>query len=289
MEHTPKDTVVIYHAQCTDGFGAAYAAWKKFGESASYIPLKTQVECPEGLTGKTLYILDYSFDHDTLLRLRERNDVVVVIDHHASAEAAVTSFPENVFAHDHSGAVLAWQYFHKDTEVPELLRYVEDHDLWRFALPDNRAFNAALGLYEYDLATWDRLTEDLRDPHFRAQFIERGEAIAQFEDRLVDQLLTYRERVHFAGHEVWALNASRTYRSILGHRLASLNEEVGGIALGIVYYRNQGGVHISLRSNGDVDVAALAQKYGGGGHKNAASIRVPSFADLPFSYLEERG
>ena len=34
---TLKKIVVIYHDQCRDGFGAAYAAWKKFGDDASYI------------------------------------------------------------------------------------------------------------------------------------------------------------------------------------------------------------------------------------------------------------
>lgn len=37
-----KEIVIIYHAQCRDGLGSAYAAWKKFGDNASYIPRKTQ-------------------------------------------------------------------------------------------------------------------------------------------------------------------------------------------------------------------------------------------------------
>lgn len=27
---------VLYHADCPDGFGSAYAAWLRFGDSASY-------------------------------------------------------------------------------------------------------------------------------------------------------------------------------------------------------------------------------------------------------------
>ena len=33
-----KSIVVIYHGRCRDGFAAAYAAWKKFGDKASYLP-----------------------------------------------------------------------------------------------------------------------------------------------------------------------------------------------------------------------------------------------------------
>ena len=28
--------LVIYHANCADGFGAAFAAWLKFGDEAEY-------------------------------------------------------------------------------------------------------------------------------------------------------------------------------------------------------------------------------------------------------------
>jgi len=285
MKEKLKDVVVIYHAQCADGFGAAFAAWKKFGDTATYIPLKNQVELPSGLTDKELYIVDYSFDKPTLEQLRIKNKSVVVIDHHKTAEEAVTAFPENIFDLEHSGAVLAWQYFHPDTKVPELLLYVEDHDIWKFALPNNREFNSALKQQANTFENWDILITKLNDETFRNSFIESGLIISKFEDSLVENLLTFKERVLFEGHEVWALNVSRFYRSILGHKLASLNQDVGQTALGIVYYRNLGAVHISLRSNGDVDVSEIAKKYGGGGHKNAASIRVDSFADLPFTFI----
>lgn len=280
-----SNTIVIYHAQCKDGFGAAFAAWKKFGDGATYIPLKTQAELPQGLTGKELYIVDYSFDLPTLTALHERNERVVVIDHHVSAQAAVTAFPENVFDIGHSGAVLAWHYFHPDTPVPKLLLYIEDHDIWKFALPHNQAINAALALEEATFARWDVLAAELETSEGFAAFVEAGTVIAKASDALVDELLTYRERVLFEGHEVYAVNIARPHRSIVGHHLARMNAEAGGIALGIVYYRNDGAVHISLRSEGDVDVSKIAEWYGGGGHKHAASIRAASFADLPFTFL----
>lgn len=280
-----KDIVIIYHDQCRDGFGSAYAAWKKFGYDASYIPCKTQDPVPEGLTDKELYILDYSFKKPELDQLVASNKKVVVIDHHATAEAAVKAFPDNVFDNEHSGAVLSWEYFHPDTQVPVLLKYIEDHDLWKFELPHNREFGAALGEYVQDFETWDQLARNMEDTDAFTSFISHGGVIAGFEDKLVDNMLRFRELVEFEGHQVYALNAERIYRSILGHKLATLNGEANRIELGIVYYRYDGMVHCSLRSNGDVDVAAIAQKYGGGGHKNAASIRAASFADLPFKFI----
>jgi oligoribonuclease NrnB/cAMP/cGMP phosphodiesterase (DHH superfamily) len=280
-----KDVVIIYHAQCPDGFGSAYSAWKKFGDTASYLPLKTQSELPSGLNNKEIYILDYSFDKPTLEQLSLNNRSIVVIDHHRSAEATVTSFPQNIFDLNHSGAVLSWQYFHPDTEVPELLNYIEDHDLWKFSLPKNREFNSSLTQYPPTFENWDQLINNLKDETFKKDFLEKGSIISKFEDSLVDRLIEYKELVSFEGHEVWALNVSRIYRSILGHHLATINQTEGKIALGIVYYRNKGLVHVSLRSNGDVDVSAIAQKYGGGGHKNASAFKVNSFAELPFTFI----
>jgi len=286
MEQKPlKDIVVIYHDPCRDGFGAAFAAWKKFGDSASYIGMRTQMEPPENLSDKEVYILDYSFDKDTLQRLVDTNKSVVVIDHHQSAREAVESFPGNIFDNDHSGAVLSWQYFHPDTPVPELLKQVEDHDLWKFELPDNREYNTAIGLYPQTFRAWNLMVEKLSDLKERTGFVAKGRLVAKFEDKLVKNMLEYKERVRFEGHEVWAINAERTYRSILGNRLAGFNLQDGQTPIGIVYYRFGGAVHVSLRSHGDTDVAEIAQKYGGGGHKNAASIRVKSFAELPFEFV----
>ena len=31
--------LVIYHANCADGFGAAFAAWLKLGNEAEYLPM----------------------------------------------------------------------------------------------------------------------------------------------------------------------------------------------------------------------------------------------------------
>lgn len=280
----PKETVIIYHDQCRDGFGSAYAAWKKFGEDASYIPRKTQEPVPEGLQNKEIYILDYSFSKPELEKLVAENKKVVVIDHHATSKEAVTSFPDNIYADDHSGAVLSWQYFHPDTDVPTLLKYIEDHDLWSFALPHTREFGAALGEYTQDFATWDQLARNMEDSDAFSSFISHGGVIAGFEDKLVANIMEFREKVIFEGQEIYALNAERIYRSILGHNLATLNGQEGGVEMSIVYYRYDGMVHCSLRSNGDVDVSKIAEKYGGGGHKNAASIRVENFSDLPFSF-----
>ena len=73
---------------------------------------------------------------------------IVILDHHLTAHDHYHSDPSvgNAMAEnghvahfdlDHSGAMLSWQYFHPDEPAPELLRYVEDQDLWNWKLPQS--------------------------------------------------------------------------------------------------------------------------------------------------------
>jgi len=277
---TLKDIVVIYHANCQDGFGAAYAAWKKFGEGASYIPQKTQVELPNGLENKELYIVDYSYSREILEELERKNKSVTVIDHHESAKEAVTSFDSNVFDLEHSGAVLSWKYFHTETNVPKLLLHIEDSDLWKFTLPDTNAVISKLWQIPFEFTVWDQLIEDLEDPEKLRTFIEQGKNILEQKERYIDELMTYAEAVEFDGHKTFAVNCARPYRSDVGNRLA---EQTG--TMGVVWYHYEGAFHFSLRSIGEFSVADIATKYGGGGHKNAASIRFDKFEDVPIKFL----
>ncbi len=279
-----KDIVIIYHDRCRDGFGAAYSAWKRFGDKASYVPRRNQDPVPPGLIDKEIYILDYSYPLNILDELERKNRKVLVIDHHHSA-SELKKTNKHIFDTNHSGAVLAWKYFHPDKTVPRLLLYVEDHDLWKFELPHTHSFGAALGQYEPNFIVWDQLVTSLEQRLHFNKFITHGEIIYQFEQNLIEDILSFREPVLFEGHEVCALNASRVYRSILGNRLAEMSENEGKAPMGIVYYRYSGAVNCSLRSRGDFDVCEIAIKHGGGGHKRSASFSVSDFSNLPFTFI----
>ena len=56
--------MVIYHGQeCPDGFAAAFAAWKRFGDTIQYIPLAhgPGMQVPD-VTGKHVVVVDFSFN-----------------------------------------------------------------------------------------------------------------------------------------------------------------------------------------------------------------------------------
>lgn len=273
--------VVIYHASCRDGMSAAYAAWKKFGDSATYLPSRTQAEPPEGLVDKELYILDYSYAKEVLDRLVAENKSVVVLDHHQSAREAVEAFPQNVFDLERSGATLAWTYFHPGVPQPRIFAYIEEHDLWRDTLPESGAIAAAIGQYDFtSFASWDQLVADAESDEGFAKLVAEGKVLRAYIDKHVEELATFAEKVECEGHRVLAVNCARPYRSAVGNLLATQRPPFS-----IVWYRRGGTFSVSLRSVNGFDVAAIAKKYGGGGHRTAAAIDCETFKDLPFRFL----
>ena len=55
--------------------------------------------------------------------------------------------------------------------------------------------------------------------------------------------------------------------------LVELGRNIGGVEVS-VFMREDDGYRISLRSNGKINVNEIAKKFGGGGHKMAAGIRI---------------
>ena len=234
--------IIIYHADCPDGFGAALSAWKHFGDRAQYIPLHHgQHWQPADLADQSIYIFDYAFSPERLAELAGQARSVLQLDHHASARAewatllqagpdGTDSFTHPtlplraIFDLDKSGARLAWEHFFPETEIPLLLQHVEDMDLWRFALTDTRAFSRALRLQAMDFTTWDQLLAAMPDsesPRYR-EMIAEGRAIEKFFEREIERLVHSRlvMPATLAGESVDALQARR-------HGQALIEEENG--------------------------------------------------------------
>jgi len=171
--------LVIFHGSgskdsgfggCTDGFGAAFAAWLRFGDEAEYFPMQYGQEVgldnPSGAntnavfwSGREVYVLDFSFSKpqmDTLFQIAKR---VVWLDHHKTAFemfaydgklfgqiSAVSGQKANdvvMLDNNKSGALLAWEYFHPGTEVPMLIQHIDDRDRWQFKLDGSKELLAS--------------------------------------------------------------------------------------------------------------------------------------------------
>jgi len=268
----------IYHAGCPDGFGAAWAVWRAWGDAATYLPRGHEDPLAPGeLEDAWVVFVDIAPPPGAWRELGEQVAQLVVLDHHVSARDRFESDPELGrdlasgghrvhFDLEHSGAVLAWQHFHPEQDIPFLLRYVEDQDLWQWQLPSTREVNGAIGSYPRSFPVWEQLAE--RTPDSLAR---EGAPIVRAQSLDVQRALRSAHPVTVAGQRIEAVNA-REQRAWIGHELASRARF--GVACGAVYRLTGTQVDVSLYSVGDLDVAKLAGRYGGGGHRNAAGFSV---------------
>ena len=259
---------------------AAWAAYRKFGNRAEYIATFHE-DPPPKLHGKDIYTLDMTFPRDVTERLARDNRRVTSVDHHVTTKDITLMTEAPSYALNHSGAVLAWRYFHPGTAVPKLLLTVEDMDLWRHKLPHTRELFAYWDLFDFSFPTWSRLVTHFEQPAKRAAMVQSGALLIEYQNRLVERRMSKSlQAVVLDGRTVYAVNdGTASYRSYLGHRLAQ--ESPSGIGL-LWHHTSSGEVAVSLRSVGSADVGRLAARHGGGGHKHASGFRVPSLAKIPW-------
>ena len=272
-----KKIMVIYHGECPDGFSGAWAAWKKFGDDAEYLPAYHGAPLPEGVEGKEIFLIDFVPDEATIKKLLADNISVFPIDHHATSEIKMELFKDFVFDMSKSGAVLAWEYFHRGEPVPLFLQYVQDRDIWRWQLPSSKEINAFTDLASMDFKTWDKLIKELGDPSQKSRLIKQGSLLLKYQDKEIEKIIEENaEKVEFEGYQILAVN-SVLFHSQIGNKLVNVLPPIG-----IVWHRTKDNMSVSLRSDGKTDVSVIAKKYGGGGHKAASGFEMPLDQPLPW-------
>lgn len=259
--------LVLYHASCLDGFGSAFAAWKKFGTAADYIPLShtRKEDFDIFFRYETVYILDFAFSRKYMESfLNERpGRKVVLIDHHKTAydELHDLVHPDlkMVWDFEHSGAVLTWTHFFPHDEIPGILLAIEDRDLWNFNYPDSKRITSAIYSYKRAFYTWESFDEQT--------LVEEGAAILRYQDTLVRNIAGKAFRYPLFSIVQTPVLASDVCNYLL--------ENVRDIKMAVsLYDKNAAETQVSLRST-DYDVEAIAKQFGGGGHENAAGFSIP--------------
>lgn len=269
----------FYHAGCPDGFGAAWAVRRAWGDDAEYLPRGHEdAFTPAAHEGSVVVFADISLENGRLRALSEVAAHVIVLDHHVSAREHFESDRglENElrehghivqFDLEHSGAALAWRHFHAASPPPDLLAYVEDQDLWRWKLPASEEVNAAIASYPRRFDVWDELAETPV-----ADLARQGTPIVRANRSEIERLLRGSHPIVMGARRIEAVN-SPILRSSVGHELAK--RASFGAPWGMVYRLHGDRVDVSIYSIGELDVSRVAYEHGGGGHRNAAGFSVP--------------
>lgn len=290
--------LIIYHDNCADGFGAAWAAYKKFGaDGAEYLPMNyndprvklededEKFKFPVNITGRDVYILDFSFSPEIIDAMLIETATLTWIDHHKTAfEAFNFNATEPVHLNDcemnleiildpnKSGCVLAWEHFHPNDEAPMLLKYIEDRDLWRWQYTNTRNLATGLRSKPFSFEWFNTASENL------AAVIAKGESMNELFDQQLADITKKHMVVMINGNLGRAVNCTPQFSSEAGNILA---KQSGTFGMTWVLGDN-GQVFVSLRSVGDYDVSILAKQFGGGGHRNAAGFKT-TFDRLKFN------
>ncbi len=258
--------LVLYHAQCNDGFCAAWCAWLKFGDRADYIPVQYGTPPPD-VCGRHVFILDFSYKRDILLEISLQTNSITVLDHHVTAQKDLDGLEDDMlslFVHfdmNKSGGRLSWERFYPGRTVPWLVDYTEDRDLWIWKLPESRAINACIASYPHDFTLWSSWHEHCKPD----DFVEQGNAILRYQQQVIDSLCSYASEIDLAGYKVLCVNTSVLISEVAG-KLAENRP------FGACWFQKSDGAKVwSLRSRADgEDVAEIARQHGGGGHVHAA-------------------
>lgn len=302
--------LVIYHAPCADGFGAAWCFWKKYGPGADYHPAKYGKPPPD-VKDRTVFLVDFTFPPPVLVQMAREATSITVLDHHKSAMLDARAFFEQtpaerehcadwavlgdsylhaesmgtegnlqlLFDMDRSGARIAWDHLFPHDSPPQLLLHIEDRDLWRFKLAHTREIQSTVFSHPYDFKLWDRLMK--AGPLELMEMTVGGAAIDRAHQKNVSELFReVRRYMVINGVETPVANVPYTMASDMGQELADferarkLRPEAEIFAA--TYFDDATHRCFSLRSLDDgADVSVIAKRYGGGGHARAAGFKVP--------------
>ena len=269
--------LVLYHAGCADGFCAAWLFHHAFPD-AEYVPVSYGQDPPD-VTGREVYILDFSYKRPVLEEMIRKASSLVVLDHHKTAEAELAGLPGCTFDLGKSGGRLAWEYLTErgliDSRIVQsalwLVEYTEDRDLWRWKLPNSKEINAALRTYPMTFAVWNLLG---KLPPSQSSMVTEGRAILRAQDQCVQAHVRNAREITLAGHRVLCVNAT-VHQSEIGEELAKNRP------FSVTYRDRKDGLReYSLRSrDGGLDVSVIAKQFGGGGHPQAAGFELPIGVD----------
>lgn len=301
-----RKPLVIYHKNCHDGFGAAWCFWDVSHTAYEFVAANYNDPVPD-VMDRVVYMVDFSYPRELVKFICSRATQVYLIDHHKTAIedlAGLEQEEKNFVAYTdlkRSGAMLAWDFLYNvhfaytgnglaeaivhesvpgDSDYidpPILLEHIQDRDLWKFKLDGTKTIHLGLASRNVSFEEWDKLV------HGRVQSLlnlqQEGLAIERKYNKDIQSIIAASLRFMdiFSYYRVPVVNCPGSFASDIGNSLYSRSyEELEGQlpAFSATYYDTKEYRIFSLRSKDSFDVSAIAQRYGGGGHRNAAGFKV---------------
>lgn len=272
-----QKVVVIYHKDCIDGTTAAAVVLRRFPE-AKLFPLSHDPSVDD--LEKVLAIIDSDTDIYTVdcgigvQEILSRGFKVMTIDHHVGVKDSLdllvkenTNFTY-LFDNEKSGASLAWQYFFPDEELPEIIKLVEDSDLWKGQFgEDTKNVNNYLWLF---INEPDKILQILEGDLNEVK--KQGKVISIYAEKEIMKLVEIPAISLKIGEHIFPAYNITNHESACGNILSEKNNQTA-----VMFTIKGDVVKFSFRSKAGQNLSALdlAKILGGNGHVLAAGARVP--------------
>jgi hypothetical protein len=282
--------LVIYHNACTDGFCAAYIAHKRW-PNATFMPRNYGMEPPYAeVEGKDVLVVDFSWRTSLEnCELARRAKSFRILDHHKTAAESLAGLPFATFDMNRSGAGLAWdELFGKEETInggitvpglsrPWFVDYIEDRDIWRWALPNSRTVNAFIGVVQFDFDAWDamigRATVEQAIKYGGWINLEIEKYVTQaVKQAQFGQLFYIDPSGYVSRYNVALVNAAYEH----GSEVCEALDHLPSIDIGMIWFeRTDGKIQFSMSShNSDADMSKIARTRGGGGHRTKGGFEL---------------
>lgn len=270
---------VLYHNNCCDGFGSALVVNQYTTWPVEYIPINYGTKASDILhkiRNKNVMICDFSFKYNDMLEVINACNTVVVLDHHKTSEKELEKIPDRLkrFNMNKSGVGITWEYINGDNEeMPLLYELIQDRDLWLFNKEETKPLHSYLCSIKNDFEEWSKLL----DENILKECIKRGEEMLANERAIIRELTS---SIRIVNHKD-GTKVAYCYAPILKSDIATyILEEIENIDFCAIYEYspNKNLTYYSLRSTNDrADVSLIAERYKGGGHRNAAGFALDGY------------
>ena len=215
-----------------------------------------------------IIITDVSPQYGTVEMLAGEKDVLI-IDHHASSEA-LKDFHFTYHDITKCATMLTYEYLlqkgFKAEEYEEFARCINDVDMWFLKREDSLKMSVL-----FNLMGIIRMEERFLSAAYNG-FTDTEKLLITLEeerrDNYIKKAMKNIETIKDKDGLTFAVVFAESYVSELGNYIIS--EDISDYVMLI----NAQSKKISLRSRKDIDIRHIAERNGGGGHKNAAAFPI---------------
>jgi oligoribonuclease NrnB/cAMP/cGMP phosphodiesterase (DHH superfamily) len=266
-----NDVLIIYHEVDFDGKCSAAIAAEAFTDCDFY-GWGHYRDINWDLIEKydTVVMVDISFPEEWMMERLDSLMDFIWIDHHlTSVEKYKSLCLVGKYEVGKGACQLCWEYFFPHLPIPKGVKLLADYDIWDHKDKDTLPFQYGmryLDIQAEDFFKWKQIFNN--DGYLINKIFKLGNICFNFQTSQNEYKAKSTFELEFEGHKCIALNGgggSLVFESVNGREYDIM----------ITFSYNSKYWTVSMyNDNGNVDVGAIAKKYGGGGHRQASGMQL---------------